>query len=857
MKPTRNQIDSLFEQAVSDIRAQQADATTVETAKARVMTRLAGSTADVVTAEVAPTGQIRNCEDMQALIPAYRADRLSEARKMLFEDHMSECIPCRKALKSFSAAPRNEQRRKDMAPVAAWWQQPAWTAAAGLMIGVTILGYLWLRNAPTVSADPVTVESVEGGLYRLVGDRSVPVAAGEKVSDYKSLRTGKGARARIRLGDGSLIELKERTELSVQSGRDGRTVNLNRGNVILEAAKQHGHLYVKTDDSEVSVKGTIFSVNAGVKGSRVSVVEGEVQVNSAKEKALLHSGEQVTTSTAVDRVPVAQEVAWSQDSDKYQRLLVALTGLENDLRTKTVHPGIRYQSSLIDRLPADTVFVASLPNLAETIRSSNRIIQERLQSNPELRTWWEQRRGKGEDLNGTLEQLSSMLDLFGDEIVISIANDKSADAPLILAQAKNPGTFRADFTSRIAGLNTSGKTAPTVRFVDGSAPAAGGKDEITVLTQGDLVAIVPGNTAQRIAIGGGFTQTAFGASINEHYKDGVSAFIAADLQKVIAKETAKTEPKSEDAAWAKLGLGSLKYFVADWKEVNGQSQSSAMVRFDESNHGIGSWLAAPGSMGALDFVSPDASLVTAFVIKNPSALTDDILSAIETTEPNFRAKLAQLQSVHGIDVRSDFAATLGGEFTVALDGPVLPSPSWKLVVEVYDTARLQQSLERAVTEVNKLLAAEGKPQIQFEHVEANGRTYHRLTTPNAPVEVNYTFADGYLIAAPSRALIDQAIAGKANGTTLVHSQRFIAALPTDGNTSFSALFYQNLTPMLEKAPTAMKGKGKLNLGAISSRIPTLAFANAYPDRIVFGCKGGTMFSPADLFGIGPLALKAE
>lgn len=856
MKPTRNQIDSLFEQAVSDIRAQQADATTVETAKARVMTRLAGSTADVVTAEVAPTGQIRNCEDIQALIPAYRADRLSEARKMLFEDHMSECIPCRKALKSFSAAPRNEKRH--IAPVAAWWQQPVWTAAAGLMIGVTVLGYLWLRNAPTVSADPVTVESVEGGLYRLVGDRSVPVAAGEKVSDYNSLRTGKGARARLRLADGSLIELKERTELSVQAGRDGRTVNLNRGNVILEAAKQHGHLYVKTDDSEVSVKGTIFSVNTGVKGSRVSVVEGEVQVNSAKEKALLRSGEQVTTSTAVERVPVAREVAWSQDSDKYQRLLVALKGLENDLRTQTVSPGVRYQSNLIDRLPADTVFVASLPNLAETIRSSNRIIQDRLQSNPELKAWWEQRRGKGDDFNHALERMSDVLDLFGEEVVIAIANDKSADAPVILAQAKNPSTFRADFTSRIANLNTDGKPAPTVRFIDGAVAApSGAKDEITVLTQGDLVVIVPGDEKRQIALGGGFTRTEFGASLNDHYKEGVSAFIAADLRKVMTKEKPKTEPTAEGAAWEKLGLGNLNYFVADWKEINGQSQSSAMVRFDESNHGIGSWLAAPGPMGALDFVSPDASLVTAFVIKNPSALTDDILSAIETTEPNFRAKLAQLQAVHGIDIRSDFAATLGGEFTVALDGPVLPSPSWKLVVEVYDTARLQQSLERAVTEVNKLLAAEGKPRIQFEHVEANGRTYHRLTTPNAPVEVNYAFADGYLIAAPSRALIDQAIAGKANGTTLVHSQRFIAALPTDGNTSFSALFYQNLTPLVENAPNAVKSKGKLNLGEVANRIPTLAFANAYPDRIVFGCKGGTMFSPADLFGVGPLALKAE
>jgi len=33
---------------------------------------------------------------------------------------------------------------------------------------------------------------------------------------------------------------------------------------------------------------------------------------------------------------------------------------------------------------------------------------------------------------------------------------------------------------------------------------------------------------------------------------------------------------------------------------------------------MASWLAAPGPMGALEFISPDANVVAAFVVKEPS-----------------------------------------------------------------------------------------------------------------------------------------------------------------------------------------------------------------------------------------------
>ena len=114
-----------------------------------------------------------------------------------------------------------------------------------------------------------------------------------------------------------------------------------------------------------------------------------------------------------------------------------------------------------------------------------------------------------------------------------------------------------------------------------------------------------------------------------------------------------------------------------------------------------SWLAAPGPMGALQFISPDANVVAAFVVKNPAALVDDLLSALNTVDPKFRENLDQFQRETGLDIRNDFAAPLGGEFAFAIDGPVLPTPSWKMVFEVYDPAHLQQTFERVVDLMNQ------------------------------------------------------------------------------------------------------------------------------------------------------------
>jgi ferric-dicitrate binding protein FerR (iron transport regulator) len=137
---------------------------------------------------------------------------------------------------------------------------------------VTVRDLLWPIDVHAM------VQMVDGGLFTLSGQNIRPLKAGERVERDQSIRTGVQSGAVVELADGTRIEMGARSELSLTRARDGVKVRLARGNVIVAAAKQHGHLYVQTTDCTVAVVGTMFSVSSGVKGSRVAVIEGEVEV---------------------------------------------------------------------------------------------------------------------------------------------------------------------------------------------------------------------------------------------------------------------------------------------------------------------------------------------------------------------------------------------------------------------------------------------------------------------------------------------------------------------------------------------------------------------------------------------------
>ena len=885
---SNNDFDAILDNATAEIRTETVDSAVADQAAERVWARLSAETSELKT-ERAAADRIGDCDDFQSLIPAYLTGSLSEARSLLLVDHTHECIPCRKAMKdarSRKMAPAKKAvatRRYSIQPVVL-----RWGIAAALVIGLGLVALPFIQRwSPLGGNLEATVQAAEGQVFQIADTLSAPVKVGDKLQKGDRIRTAKDAHAFVRLGDGSVIEVKDRSEFSLTNNSLGTTIHLNRGAIVVEAAKQgKRHLFVDTGDgSHVSVTGTVFSVNSGTKGSRVSVIEGEVHLDHAGSERVLRGGEQATTNTAIATIPVKDEVSWSRKASQYAATLSALSSLNKEL-SKVAQPGVRNSTHLLDLMPENTIVYAALPNLTTTILESHRIMQERINQNPALREWWgkEQSGNHGPNVEQVVGSIREFGEYLGDEIAVSVSMDESGEpvSPLVLAELKNSEGFQQFFEQQIAkyaGEQKAGSTGqrPTIRFIadpmtaTATATEPGKKsEELYVWIQKDLFAASPKlsqlqDLAANVQKGqtSSFTGTAFHNRVAQVYQEGAGLVVAANLERLIAKAkpelTKGNNAEQRESALKQLGILNLKYFVLDQTSLEGKTHTTATVSFSEAERGIPSWLADPGPMGSLEYISPDANVVAGFVVRDPVKLVDDLLGVLETVSPDLRKNLDKQQADRGFDIRKDIAAPLGGEFAFAIDGPILPTPSWKMVFEVNDSAHLQQTLERIVSEINKEAAKLGKTGLVWDRVDVSGRTYYTLKSADFGVEVNYTYINGYVVMGPSRAMVALSVKRQEEGYTLLRSARFTAGLPADGNANFSAVFYHNLAPLVQpfadrmaSAASNLPQEQQQAIKAMAADMPpTLAYAYAQGDSITFAAntEGGPFgLSPATLLG---------
>jgi len=158
----------------------------------------------------------------------------------------------------------------------------------------------------------VLISSVEPPrAFAVIEKSGVTVAMGEVV------RADVDGSALV-LTDGSRVEMRAQSELVLERANDGMRIRLNKGSVIVNAAKQHGHLYVQTKDVTVSVVGTVFLVNADDKGSRVAVMEGEVRVQQGRVEKSLRPGEQLASNPKSPALETDRkfllETGWSREA---------------------------------------------------------------------------------------------------------------------------------------------------------------------------------------------------------------------------------------------------------------------------------------------------------------------------------------------------------------------------------------------------------------------------------------------------------------------------------------------------------------------------------------------------------------
>jgi FecR-like protein/uncharacterized protein DUF3352/putative zinc finger protein len=846
MTPHKKNLGETLDQAVSALRSEQPPAEALQAAGERVWQRLSQETAAKT---VLQQGSIRGCEGVRHLLPQYRAGALPAARVMLVEDHLHECPACRREAESLrgaahalpgswsSALPRVSNRG---------FYRTLAAAAAVLVIGVSV--YLIQDRIFSAPAGMrARVESLSGALYRVGMSGEEALKVGDELQDGENVRTAGDSRAMLRLRDGSLVEMNERAQFSVSMARRDTTVSLDRGDIIVQAAKrQSGHLYVAAKDCRVSVTGTVFSVNSGIKGSRVSVIEGEVRVAGAGGARVLHPGEQLSTSPSVAAVPVTREIAWSQNADKHLAMLAEFVHLANKLETAVRMPGLRYQSKLLPLLPADSMLYASIPNLGDAAQQANQLFQQELTESPVLRDWWQQMQAQkhGPNLQEILNDVHALGGYLGDEIVFSVSMEGRYGSPLAVAQISNPG-FKEFLTKEYAH-------ARNVVILDEQGlknlPATGYENALLILVRSDLVAASPSAALLRrfdatIGQGGsGFAGTAFGQRLTDAYQHGAGVLLGANLEKMAAHHVAEAYgagvPAGHATMFAQTGLSDVRFLIAERKEVDGRPFNHAVLSFNGPRHGMASWLAAPAPIGGLDYVSKDAGAVAAFITKSPAKILDDILDMANSKNGNIQNELAQGEAALNIKFHQDLADTLGGEITLALDGPVLPTPSWKVILEVNDPVKLQATIQQLAILAEHFKRGENgrapTPLATLSQETVNGLVYYTLRPQdgNSLHEIDYTFTNGYMILGPSRAMVMQALSIHQGGNSLAQSDGFKALLPHDDHANVSALVYQNLAPVLGPAMKQLSPSQMQSLQQLAAETkPSLVCAYGDEDSI--------------------------
>ena len=808
----KNHGEELLNNALAALKTDEPSSVEISNAAKRVAIRLGVDHSDALVSEPAMDA-IDGCDDVQKLIDAYRARTLSTARSVLVEAHLRDCRACLRVYRSGSgngavnwSAPQADRSFVWPARTVGW----ALASSFALLVCTLFVYKAYWQVPPGVRAE---VQSVDGAVYRVSENGDRQVAPGDKLREGDRLRTAGGAHAMLRLADGSNVELNERGDLAVGARGHNMTISLDNGAVIVQAAKRtSGHLYVTTPDCQVAVTGTVFSVNSGIKGSRVAVLQGTVQVAHAGVDSWLHAGEQVATSDNLSPAPFEQQIAWSHDREKYLPLLAAFAAVEHKIG-QIPFPQPRYTSDLLDRIPANTLFYASIPNLGDFLSEANTIFHDQMKQSPELQQWWDRGPGRNsEELDSLVDKIRTISQYLGDEVVIVGVRQNDQPGFAVLADVQRSGL--SELLNQQFYSTPGGKLTVFDELSLASAADAGGKqnggyalvrphevvfsNSISTLKQLD---------AQLNAGASGFATGDFGKQITSAYSRGAGIILAADLHQVLANKTTSIHAQHRGAAAIQnSGLNDVSYLIAEHREVNGVPENHLNLQFSGTRQRVASWLAPPAPIGSLDFVSPNATIALAVLSKEPKDIADDLMS-MASADTGKSVDWSEVDTKLQINVRDDLAASLGGDFLISLDGPVLPTPSWKAVIEVHASQRLEQTLEQLTKVIHGQAHDPRAHDITIEPTQINDQRFYAVRDLTSGVTVaQYTFTDGFMIVAPSRALLIQALQTKASGDSLAHSAAFRALLPKDANENYSAIAYQNLSPVLTPLLTQFSGE---------------------------------------------------
>jgi FecR protein/Putative zinc-finger len=777
-----------LEKALEDMNQEAVDAATLDAVRARVWNTLTNTAVD-------------GCAEFRPDLRAYLSGTLTGGRRVLLEDHVSRCAACRAALAEMKgerrviAMPQRSSSR--------WRRWGTLAAAAALAFSVLYLGRDTLDVWMAPGGPRATVVSASGGLYRLTGG---PLETGGAIGEKERIRTGPAARAVLRLADGSTVAVNQGTELYVTAAWSGQAIHLQRGDVIVQAAKQRrGHLRVLTRDSIASVKGTVFAVSAGMGGSVVSVVEGSVAVNQPGRDVLLRPGQQAASNPALTTT-VAQAISWSPDAEQYLQLLASLSKIERQIAPFS--SPLRTSSALLSYLPAGAFVYGAVPNPGGKIGEGLAAAEQQAFENAAFRAWWSS--DAGVELRRIVDRVRSVSSLLGDEVVFSVASAGLRDeVPVVMARVQ--ADKRAALTSALDGLFTdAGGSSP---------PPYSVSDELMVVSDS------PSHLAwavDHLSQGAG---SSFAAAIGDRYKRGAGWLIGVDAGPVIAMAGADDAPPIQLA-----GMAGVKFLFLEQRSPGGAEENEVTVTFQDGRKGMASWLADAGSGGAAEYLPADALLAGYVSIRQPGQLFQEFTALMSQRQPAFQTNLSKLEETLGAGFVGSLTAALGTEAAFALQGFSASGPTWVMVGLANDPAVIDSSLSKLVDTVNaQLPPEEQEKRCTLAQESAGGRTWTTVKAGGLPFGVTWTYDGGYLVAASDRATAERAIATRNGGSALVWSSAFQGQLPASAGIHPAAFVWLNTKGALGILSALSPSQGVS--GLLAEHDPVLVVFDGKPEQI--------------------------
>jgi hypothetical protein len=786
-----------LERALQEMKEEDVDAGTIEAARARAWEQVTNATS-------------ATCAEFRLDVHAYLGKELGDSRRILLEDHLTRCPGCRariaeiKGERRIVAMPRRLPRRSlgVGGSSSRWGQWGVLTAAAALLLAVLYLGRDAIDSMMAPGGPRATVVSADGGLYRLpVG----PLEAGAAIGEHESVRTGPEAHAVLRLADGSMVEINERTELFVTAAWSGQAIHLQRGDIIVKAAKQRGsRLRVLTRDSIASVKGTVFAVSAGMGGSVVSVVEGSVAVNQPGREVLLSPGEQAASMPALAN-SVANAVAWSPEAESYLGLLTSLVKIERELANFPAE--LRTNSALLPYLPAGAVVYGAVPNPGLTIGRALSLAEEQSAQNATFGAWWNSETGRL--LRQMTDRVQSVNPLLGDEIVFC-ASLPGIEEPVPIVMARVQPGRRAELAGALEGLFAAAGESPASYSVS---------DDLMVVSNS------PSHLTWALAHLGQGAGSAFAAAIGERYRRGVGWLIGIDAPPLVTMASRDDAPPIEFA-----GMIGMKYLFLEQRAPAGAVENEVTFAFQGARTGMGSWMADAGAGGAAEYLPADALLAGYVSTREPLQLFEEFAAQITKSEPDFEQGLATMDEKLGAGFIQNLTAALGTEAAVAVTGLSVSGPTWVMANVAYNPAVIDSSLQKLVEAFNAELGPDeqGK-RIVLEQQSAGGRTWSTMKPGGLPLGITWTYDGGYMVAASDRAVAERAIATRNGGSPLIWSPEFLGQLPSSAGLHPPAFVWLNAKGALGILSTLTSNPGVHEL--VAGRDPILVMFDGMPEQI--------------------------